>query len=102
VERSTIRWLHNLPQDTKFCVITRYRFKMGVQNLLFIITLACLSLAATFPRANVTLTPSGEKGSSTLHVPIKHNKGLTKRQDPTSIIYNENTFYLIECKRTPS
>jgi hypothetical protein len=102
VESKNIRW-HKLPQDVNCCVITRYPFKMGVQNLLFLISLAGLSVAAILPRTNVslpTLAPSGKKGSGTLHLPIKHKKGLTKRQDPTSIIDNENTFYLIESKKT--
>jgi len=75
---------------------------MGIGNILFVIALAGLSVAATFPRANVsipTLTPNGKKGSGILHLPIKHKKGLAKRQDPTSVIDNENTFYMIESKR---
>jgi hypothetical protein len=75
---------------------------MGVKNLLLIVALAGLSLSVTLPRANVSLPalkPSGKKGLGTLHLPIIHKKkDLFKRQDPTSIIYNEDTLYLIQCK----
>jgi len=75
---------------------------MGVQNLLLMIALAGLSLSATIPRANSSLPalkPSGKKGSGTLHLSITHKKKhLSKRQDPTSVIYNEGVLYLIQCK----
>ncbi|KUJ08226.1 acid protease [Mollisia scopiformis] len=74
---------------------------MGVHNLLLVVALAGLSVAATLPRANTSappLIPNVRKGSGTLHLSIKHKhrEGQTKRGDPASVIFNENSFYLIE------
>jgi len=74
---------------------------MGIRNIFIIFVFAGLSFAASFSRDNAsapTLTPNGKKGSGILHLPITQKQGLAKRQDPTSVIFNYNTFYLIQSK----
>lgn len=78
---------------------------MGLRTSLLALSLACLSVAANLPLANVSdpgpLKQHGMKGSGVVQHVIKHKrrKDLTKRQDP-SILYNINIAYVIESKKS--